>query len=126
MRYNVYIVMNSPPKKVYRIPDDPRVEVTGSDIQRRHPRSYFEWKTLKRWGKLPEWEWRSPGYLLREAREASGLTQAALAGRLGVSQQAVAQAERWDSNPTIGFVDAWARRLNGRLCLDIELSNIND
>jgi DNA-binding XRE family transcriptional regulator len=73
------------------------------------PRDYEEWRTLRRWGMLPEWEPESPGYLLRDARERAGLTQAALAGRLGTSQQAVAAAERWDANPTVAFLRRWAR-----------------
>jgi hypothetical protein len=45
---------------------------------------YFEWKTLRRWGKLPAWEDVLPGYLLREARERAGFTQKETAARLGV------------------------------------------
>jgi transcriptional regulator with XRE-family HTH domain len=75
---------------------------------RRKPRSWIEWKTLRAWGKLPPWEENPVGYLLREARESAGLTQAELAQRLGRSQQAVAQAERWQSNPTIAFTKRWA------------------
>jgi transcriptional regulator with XRE-family HTH domain len=63
---------------------------------------------LRRWGKLPEWEQGVVGYLLRLAREEAGLTQRELAGRLGVSQQAVAQAERWQSNPTVELIRRWA------------------
>ena len=72
------------------------------------PRSFTEWKTLRRWGKLPYWELEPPGYLLRLARESAGLTQQELARRLGCSQQAVAQAERWNSNPTATFMRRWA------------------
>jgi transcriptional regulator with XRE-family HTH domain len=57
---------------------------------------------------LPTAERHEPGYLLRQAREAAGLTQAQLAARLGCSQQAVSQAERWGSNPTFELVAAWA------------------
>ncbi|HSN53773.1 MAG TPA: helix-turn-helix transcriptional regulator [Candidatus Sulfomarinibacteraceae bacterium] len=49
------------------------------------------------------------------AREEAGLTQAELARSLGVTQQAVAQAERWQSNPTIAFVERWAAACNRRL-----------
>jgi transcriptional regulator with XRE-family HTH domain len=50
-----------------------------------------------------------PGYELRVARERAGLSQAELAERLGVSQQAVGRAERVDSNPTVALMDRWAR-----------------
>lgn len=73
----------------------------------RKPRDYVEWKTLRGWGQLPDWEESPPGYLLREAREGAGLTQAELGARLGCSQQAVARAERWDSNPTVGHMRRW-------------------
>jgi transcriptional regulator with XRE-family HTH domain len=41
-------------------------------------------------------------------REGVGLTQEGLADRLGVTQQAVAQAERWQSNPTVEMLRRWA------------------
>jgi len=50
-----------------------------------------------------------PGYLLRIARESAGLTQVQLAEQMGITQQAVARAERWGSNPTIAFMRRWAR-----------------
>jgi transcriptional regulator with XRE-family HTH domain len=59
------------------------------------------------WGKLPSWENDVPGYLLRLARERAGLTQRELAIRLGVTQQAVAQAEQWSANPTVAFLRRW-------------------
>jgi transcriptional regulator with XRE-family HTH domain len=90
-------------------------------MTRRRPRDYVEWKTLRRWGKLPLWEEVRPGYVLREARERAGLSQGELARRLGCSQQAVSQAERADSNPSAGFIEAWARALGGQLELEIEL-----
>ena len=85
----------------------------------RKPRSYIEWKFLKTWGKLPQWELEPPGFILRLAREKAELTQAALAKRLGCTQQAIAQAERWDSNPTVGFVRKWAEATDGMLRVDI-------
>jgi DNA-binding XRE family transcriptional regulator len=85
------------------------------NLTRRRPRSFVEWRTLRDWGKLPEREASVPGYLLRVAREEAGLTQAELARSLGVTQQAVAQAERWESNPTIAFVERWAKACNRRL-----------
>jgi UDP-N-acetylglucosamine 1-carboxyvinyltransferase len=62
------------------------------------------------------------GYLLRVARESAGLTQTELAEKLGVSQQAVAQAEKWESNPTISFIQRWSSACNCKL--KIELSNV--
>jgi hypothetical protein len=44
-------------------------------MRRRKPRAFEEWKALASWGKLPAWELRSPGFQLRRAREAAGLTQ---------------------------------------------------
>lgn len=48
--------------------------------------------------------------LIRKARNDAGLSQAALAHRLGVSQAAVAKLERPGSNPTIDTLDdvLWA------------------
>ncbi len=88
-------------------------------VLRLKPRSYAEWRALRRWGKLPSWEETPAGYLLREAREAAGLTQASLAERLGTSQQAVAQAERPNGNPTVSFMRSWARACNAVLTLDV-------
>jgi DNA-binding XRE family transcriptional regulator len=85
----------------------------------RKPRSYEEWSALRRWGKLPPWEPLRPGFELRAARDAAGLSQAELARRLGVSQQAVAQAERATANPTVARLAAWARALG--LTLELEL-----
>jgi DNA-binding XRE family transcriptional regulator len=84
-------------------------------LKRRRPRSYVEWKTLRVWGRLPVWEDEPAGYLLRLAREEEALSQREMAKRLGCSQQAVAQAERFKSNPTIGFVRAWARAVGRRV-----------
>ena len=42
----------------------------------------------------------TPASLLREARQASGLTQTQLAARLATSQPAVARLERPGANPT--------------------------
>lgn len=81
------------------------------------PRDFVEWAALREWGELPYWEIDPPGYLLRLVREEAGLTQSELAGRLGVSQQAVAQAERWDANPTAASMDRWARACGRRLTI---------
>ena len=77
-------------------------------LVRRRPRRYAEWKALRGWGRLPSWEIEPIGYLLRSSRERAGLTQADLARNLGCSQQAIAQAERWESNPTAEFMRRWA------------------
>ena len=77
-------------------------------LARKRPRDFMEWKTLRRWRRLPVSERDIPGYLLRMAREESGLTQQRLADELETTQQAVAQAERWSSNPSINFMKRWA------------------
>ena len=88
-------------------------------LSRRKPRAYEEWKALRRWGRIPPWETDPPGYLLREAREMAGLTQGRLAARLGRTQQAIAQAERFTSNPTMEFVREWARALGQNVVLEL-------
>lgn len=96
------------PVRVFRLlPSKPLPRLSPTTTRRR-PRDYVEWKTLRRWGQLPYWEELSAGYLLREARERAGLTQRALADRLRCSQQAIAQAERWSSNPTVTLLRSWA------------------
>lgn len=92
-------------------------------LRRRRPRSYAEWKTLRRWGQLPTQERQIPGFLLRLARERASLTQLEMAERLGCSQQAVSQAERWDSNPTVDFLESWARTTGHELLLDLRPAN---
>jgi transcriptional regulator with XRE-family HTH domain len=59
------------------------------------------------------------GELLRRARARASLTQQELAGRLDCSQQAIAQAERRQSNPTIGFMRRWAAACGGKLTIRI-------
>ena len=88
-------------------------------LRRTKPRSFIEWKTLRRWEELTDSERSVPGFLLRLAREEAGLTQTQLALKLGVSQQAVAQAERWQSNPTIGFMVSWMRGCGRELEIEI-------
>ena len=73
---------------------------------------------MRRWGRVPYWETDPPGYLLREAREAAGFTQGTLAARLGRTQQAIAQAERFTSNPTMEFVREWATALGQHAVLE--------
>lgn len=89
-------------------------------VTRGRPRSYFEWATLRRWGKLPAWEIDQPGYLLRLAREEAELTQAELAARLGVTQQAVSRAEAWSSNPTVGLLRRWLAECGRRMWIEAE------
>ena len=79
------------------------------DLQRGKPRSFVEWKTLRRWGQLSSPERSVSGYLMRLAREEAGFTQRNLAQQLGSTQQAVAQAERWQSNPTVSFMKNWMK-----------------
>jgi transcriptional regulator with XRE-family HTH domain len=92
-------------------------------VVRTRPRPFEEWKALAAWGQLPDSEPRPPGYLLRLARERAGLTQAELARRLGMSQQAVARAERWESNPTVRLLEAWTQALGARLILELRFSD---
>ena len=94
----------------------------GADptLERRRPRAYEEWAALRRWGRLPRGERVVPGYLMRAARERAGLSQAELARRLGCSQQAVSQAERWTSNPTVELIAAWAAATGARLELSLD------
>ena len=98
-----------------------RVSLDLAGLVRRRPRAYQEWLALRRWGRLPTWEADPPGYLLRQARERSDLTQAELATRLGRTQQAIAQAERWQSNPTISFMRDWAQATDTDLTVDFGL-----
>ena len=104
--------------KTYKAPAARPVEPLSPRLRRRKPRSYSEWKTLRRWQRLPSWEEDPAGYLLRVAREDAAVTQKEMGIRLGCSQQAVAQAERWNSNPTIQFVRAWGRALG----IDVHLA----
>ncbi|HTD53075.1 MAG TPA: helix-turn-helix transcriptional regulator [Thermoanaerobaculia bacterium] len=60
------------------------------------------------------------GDLLRRAREKAGLTQTELADRLGHTQQAVAQAERAASNPTVSFLRRWARACGRSLSIRLK------
>ncbi len=78
-------------------------------LTRRRPRAFLEWRQLREWGRLPDREASVPGYLLRTARESAGLTQTQLAEKLGITQQAVARAERWGSNPTVDLMKRWAK-----------------
>lgn len=96
-------------------PERPVLAHLPRGLVRRRPRRFAEWKALRAWGKLPSWELEPVGYLLRATREGAGLTQTDLAGRLGCSQQAVAQAERWESNSTVDFIRRWAEACGSKL-----------
>jgi transcriptional regulator with XRE-family HTH domain len=69
---------------------------------------------------LPLWEEMPLGYLLRSVREDAKVTQQEMGERLDCSQQAIAQAERWQSNPTARFLREWARALDRELEISIE------
>jgi transcriptional regulator with XRE-family HTH domain len=58
-----------------------------------------------------------PGGLLADARRKTGATQAELARRLGVSQAAVAQLERPDSNPRVATLDRALRAIGAELVI---------
>jgi DNA-binding XRE family transcriptional regulator len=88
------------------------------DPARGRPRDFIEWKTLRRWDKLPPAERSVPGYLLKLVRTEAGITQKDLGRKLGISQQAVAQAERWSSNPTVSFMRTWLEACGKRLEID--------
>ena len=96
------------------------ISIVASNLTRGRPRAFLEWRTLRRWDKLPDREAQVAGYLLRTARESAGFTQAQLADQLRITQQAVARAERWSSNPTVTFMRRWARACGGRLELHFE------
>lgn len=56
---------------------------------------------------------------LRQARHAAGLTQAQLARRVGVSQQAIAKVESPDANPSIDTLQKVARALGAQLVVSL-------
>lgn len=105
--------------KIYRSPAKPFFDCLPRGLVRRKPRSFLEWKTLRSWRKLPTWEIEPVGYLLRLAREESGQTQQELAEELDCSQQAIAQAERWQSNPTVDLMRRWAEACGARLRVEL-------
>jgi ribosome-binding protein aMBF1 (putative translation factor) len=109
----------SKPLRSYISPVRPVLADLPSGLMRRRPRRFAEWKALRRWGKLPSWESEPVGYLMRLAREGTGLTQAELARRLACTQQAVAQAERWQGNPTAEFMRRWARACGATLKIEM-------
>ncbi|HEY7862013.1 MAG TPA: helix-turn-helix transcriptional regulator [Thermoanaerobaculia bacterium] len=105
---------------IYRSPRPRRPPALPPDLRRTRPRSFVEWKTLRRWGRLPAWERDPPGYLLRLAREEARLTQSDLGRALRISQQAVARAERAGSNPTVELIERWARQCGRELRWSLE------
>ena len=105
--------------KRYKSPSRPLFKELPKGLIRLRPRRFAEWKALREWGKLPSWEIEPAGYLLRLSREKAEMTQAELASRLDSSQQAVAQAERWESNPTVDFMRRWAAACGSRLKVDL-------
>jgi transcriptional regulator with XRE-family HTH domain len=58
-----------------------------------------------------------PATLIRRARTDAGLTQQQLAGRLGVSQAALARLERPGANPTVATLERVLRAAGRRLDL---------
>ncbi len=62
----------------------------------------------------------SVGELLRHAREQAGLTQAELAHQFRCTQQAIAQAERAETNHTIEFLRRWAKACKKQLSIRID------
>jgi transcriptional regulator with XRE-family HTH domain len=59
-----------------------------------------------------------PGLMIAQARRDAGLTQAQLAQRLGISQPAVAQLERFASNPRIATLERALRAAGAQLVID--------
>jgi DNA-binding XRE family transcriptional regulator len=105
--------------KNYRAPENTG-RLPELDLVRKRPREYYEWKTLRFWERLPASERDVPGYLLRMAREAAGLTQQQLADELKTTQQAVAQAERWTYNPSVNFMKRWAKACGTLIRVELE------
>jgi transcriptional regulator with XRE-family HTH domain len=61
-----------------------------------------------------------PSALIRETRIQAGLTQAALAARLGATQAAVARLERPGANPTVETLDRVMKAMGHRLELSAQ------
>ncbi len=57
----------------------------------------------------------SAGHLIRKRRLAAGMTQSALAKRLGTSQPAIARLERPGSNPSVGTLERALRATGHKL-----------
>lgn len=54
-----------------------------------------------------------------EARTKKGLTQAALAKKMGTKQSAIARLEAGNANPTLGFLEKASKALGTRINLRI-------
>ena len=106
--------------RTFRLPPARRLAPLPAGLKRTRPRDFVEWRTLRRWGKLPDWESEPVGYALRALREDAGMTQQELATLLACSQQAIAQAERWNSNPTVLHLRRWAQACGKGLRLSFE------
>ena len=109
--YNIYIVI---------VMNDSSKRLPELDLVRKKPRDYCEWKTLRQWDRLSASERDVPGYLLRLVREEAELTQKQLAEVIETTQQAVAQAERWVSNPSVNFMKRWTQACGKRIKLEVE------
>lgn len=63
-------------------------------------------------------------YRLRELREASGLTQVQLAGRLQVTQNRVSRIEHGDiDRAQVGTLRKYAEAIGGTLRIEVELGD---
>ena len=60
----------------------------------------------------------TPGALIRDARRTAGLSQAALASRLGTTQSAIARLERDATSPRVDTVERALAACSRRLELD--------
>ncbi len=57
----------------------------------------------------------TPGALIRDARRTAGLSQAALAARLGTTQSAIARLERDATSPRVDTIERALRACSRRL-----------
>lgn len=62
----------------------------------------------------------SSAEIVRAAREAAGLTQAALAARVGTTQSAIARLETGATQPTLARVEMLVRSCGGRLVVELD------
>ncbi len=63
--------------------------------------------------------------MIRAAREASGLSQAALAEKLSTTQSAISRWERGHDEPRICTLESILRQCGRRLVLTSELDNVD-
>jgi transcriptional regulator with XRE-family HTH domain len=64
------------------------------------------------------------GHLVREARRRAGLSQAALAERVGTTQSAIARVERGGHSPTLEYLERLVRACG--FTLDVRLVPFDD